>query len=68
MEGAQTLAYSAEEPSGVEGAECQESWLRNWGDPTRSLGKTEGTAPISSAPAKWDGCWDGESEGLIAYR
>ena len=37
MEGTEILESSAEEPSGVGGAECQESWFRNWGDPTRSL-------------------------------
>ena len=50
-----TWRCSVEEPSGVWGAECGESWLRNWGDLLGSLSTFSVTDPISHNLVKWEG-------------
>ena len=54
-----TWRCSVEEPSGVWGAECGESWLRNWGDLLGSLSTFSVTDPISHHLAKWEEKPDG---------
>ena len=54
-----TWRCSAEEPSGVWGAECWESGLRDWGDLAESLVTSNVTDPINCNTAKWAGMLGG---------
>lgn len=64
IEGAKTLESSTEESSGVEGAECWESWHVNWRDPTRPTDDINGNLTYKQRPCEMErDAWVGSRRG-----